>query len=101
MFDFRTYLTKACPDLISRIKNIRSLGLHFSKGYNEVNVEDFQSNFARALVANQNIESLQLMCSYDKCKLLADDLTSAERPILTDLHFVTDMGVFFSSGSTC
>ena len=90
MFDFHTHLTESCPDLISRIENIRTLGLHFSKEFNEVNVGELQSRAAKALVQNQHIESLQLTSSYDiLSRRLAEEIIVAKRPILSDLQFVT------------
>ena len=91
MFDFHTFLTDKCPGLISQLKNIKTLGLHFSKEYNEVSVEDLQSSVANALVQNRHIESLQLTTCYDRAGRVADEVIVAERPILSDLQFV--MGV--------
>ena len=95
MFDFHTHFTEKCPDLISRIKNIRTLGINVSKESNSVRVEDLLSRVAKALLANQTIESLQLKCYYGECEVLADKLIVAERLILTDLHL---MSVLFPSG---
>ena len=93
MFDFHTYLTETCPDLISQVKNIRTWGIYFGKAYGDCNVEHLHSSVAKALLANQNIESLQLMCNYADCKMLADELISAERLFLTGLRFLPDTGV--------
>ena len=93
MVGFHTFLNDKCPDLISQIKNIKTLGLYFRKDYNDVSIEDLQSRVAKALVQNQHIDSLQLMSNYDRSGRLADELIASERPILTDLHLLKTSSV--------
>ena len=95
MFELHTCLTETCVDLIRRIKNIKTSDINITN-YREARVKALQSNFARALLDNQNIESLQLRCDYDKFKVLADELIDARRPILTDLHLLDCLGVVSS-----